>query len=175
MKPYVYPIAVVEAALHHLAPLDQQVGAPWPHQQREFLQALIQILEETRVKLLDSEHYPSCEQFTNDCCADTSTFLEMVKTWSCDWRVAFGAAYLAVAGLYAHPNLGTVKVAGVPVKGLVREILDFISEKGLAFGKLEAVDTAFTSAGRGQAPQQGPLAGQAEYQPALPYHLGVLL
>ncbi len=122
----------MEAALHHLAPLNQQVGAPWPHQQREFLQASIQILEETQVKRLGSEHYPSCKQFTNECCVDASAFLEMVETWSCDWRVAFGAVHLAVAGLYAHPDLGAVKVAGVPVKELVRKILDFIS-RGAAF------------------------------------------
>jgi hypothetical protein len=91
----------MEAALCRLAPLDQQLGAPWPHQMRQFLQEAIQILEETRVKRLDSEHYPSVQQFTNDCCTDASAFLEMVEGWSCDWRVAFGAVHLAVAGLYA--------------------------------------------------------------------------
>ncbi len=49
----------MEAALCRLAPLDQQIGAPWPHQMRQFLQEAIQILEETRVKRLDSEHYPT--------------------------------------------------------------------------------------------------------------------
>jgi hypothetical protein len=130
--------AVMEAARHRLAPLNQQVGAPWPHQQRQFLQEAIQILEETQVKRLDAEHYPSCEQFTNDCCADASAFLEMVEAWSCDWRVAFGAVHLAFAGLYAHPELGSVKVAGVPVRGVVRKIFDFFSERGIAFGKLDA-------------------------------------
>ncbi len=129
----------MEAALCRLAPLDQQMGAPWPHQMRQFLQEAIQILEETRVKRLDSEHYPSVQQFTNDCCADASAFLEMVEGWSCDWRVAFGAVHLAVAGLYAHPDLGAVKVAGVPVRGLVREILLFLAERGIAYGKLDAV------------------------------------
>jgi hypothetical protein len=122
-----------------LAPLDQQMGAPWPHQMRQFLQEAIQILEETRVKRLDSEHYPTVQQFTNDCCADASAFLEMVEGWSCDWRVAFGAVHLAVAGLYAHPDLGAVRVAGVPVRGLVREILLFLAERGIAYGKLDAV------------------------------------
>ncbi len=58
----------------------------------------------------------------------------MVEGWSCDWRVAFGAVHLAVAGLYAHPDLGAVKVAGVPVRGLVREILLFLAERGIAYG-----------------------------------------
>jgi hypothetical protein len=130
--------AAMEAALHRLAPLDHQQGAPWPHQMRQFLQEAIQILEETRVKRLDSEHYPTVQQFTNDCCADASAFLEMVEGWSCDWRVAFGAVHLAVAGLYAHPDLGAVRVAGVPVRGLVREILLFLAERGIAYGKLDA-------------------------------------
>jgi hypothetical protein len=113
-------------------------GRPWPHQMRQFLQEAIQILEETRVKRLDSEHYPTVQQFTNDCCADASAFLEMVEGWSCDWRVAFGAVHLAVAGLYAHPDLGAVRVARVPVRGLVREILLFLAERGIAYGKLDA-------------------------------------
>jgi hypothetical protein len=129
----------MEAALCRLTPLDQQMGAPWPHQMRQFLQEAIQILEETRVKRLDSEHYPSVQQFTNDCCADASAFLEMVEGWSCDWRVAFGAVHLAVAGLYAHPDLGAVKIAGVPVRGLVQEILLFIAERGVAYSKLDKV------------------------------------
>jgi hypothetical protein len=119
-------------------PSGSAAGAPWPHQMRQFLQEAIQILEETRVKRLDSEHYPSVQQFTNDCCADASAFLEMVEGWSCDWRVAFGAVHLAVAGLYAHPDLGAVRVAGVPVRGLVREILLFLAERGIAYGKLDA-------------------------------------
>jgi hypothetical protein len=46
--------------------------------------------------------------------------------------------HLAVAGLYAHPDLGAVRVAGVPVRGLVREILLFLAERGIAYGKLDA-------------------------------------
>ncbi len=53
--------------------------------------------------------------------------------------MAFGAVHLAVAGLYAHPDLGAAKVAGVPVRGLVREILLFIAERGIAYGKLDVV------------------------------------
>jgi hypothetical protein len=61
----------------------------------------------------------------------------MVVAWSCDWRVAFGTVRLAVAGLYAHPDLNYVKVIGMPVKRLVREGLDFISERGIGFGKFK--------------------------------------
>jgi hypothetical protein len=130
----------MEAALHQLALLNQQVGAPRPHQQRIFLQHCIQLLELTREHRLESEHFPSCQQFINDCCADASALLELMECWSCDWRVTFGAVHLAAAGLYAHPDLGHVKVAGVPVKHMVKDILDFISERGIAFGQLEAAE-----------------------------------
>jgi hypothetical protein len=128
----------MEATLHHLAPLDQQMGAPWPHQQREFLQLCIQLLETVRVHRLQEEHYPSCQQFVNDCCADASALLEMMEAWTCDWRVAFAAVSLAAPGLYIHLDLGQVKVAGVRVKALVDELLDFISRRGFARGQLEA-------------------------------------
>ena len=138
---WVIPLfAAMEAVLNQLAGLDEQVGAPWPHQQRDLLQWSIQILEMTRHQRLQSEAYPSEQQFVNDCCADASAFLEMLEGWGCDWRVAYAAVRLAAAGLYAHPDLGQVKVAGVPVKKLVKEVLDFVAWRGLAFGQLEAAE-----------------------------------
>ncbi len=125
--------------LHQLTGLDEQVGAPWPHQQRDLLQWAIQILEQTRHQRLQSEAYPSQQQLINYCCADASAFLEMMEGWGCDWRVAYAAVRLAAVGLYAHPYLGQVKVAGIPVKKLVK-ILDFISWRGMAFGQLEAAE-----------------------------------
>jgi hypothetical protein len=35
-----------------------------------------------------------------------------MEKWSCDWRVAYREIYLAASGLFVHPNLGTVEVAG---------------------------------------------------------------
>jgi len=64
----------------------------------------------------------------------------MMEGWGCDWRVAYAAVHLAAAGLYTHPDLGQVKVAGVPVKKLVKEVLDFISWRGIAYGQLEAAE-----------------------------------
>ncbi len=103
-------ITAMESVLHQLTGLDEQVGAPWPHQQRDLLQWAI--LEQTCHQHLQSEAYPSEQQFVNDCCADASAFLEMMEGWGCDWRVAYAAVHLAAAGLYAHPDLGQVKVAG---------------------------------------------------------------
>jgi hypothetical protein len=113
---------------------------PWPDQQRDLLQWAIQILEQTCHQHLQSEAYPSGQQFVNDCCADASAFLEMMEGWGCDWHVAYAAVHLAAAGLYAHPDLGQVKVAGVPVKKLVKEVLDLISWCGMAYGQLEAAE-----------------------------------
>jgi hypothetical protein len=64
----------------------------------------------------------------------------MMEGWGCDRRVAYAAIRLAAAGLYAHTDLGQVKVAGVPVKQLVKEVLDFISWRGMAFRQLEAAE-----------------------------------
>ena len=54
--------------------------------------------------------------------------------------MAYAAVCFAAAGLYAHPDLGQVKVAGVQVKKLVKEVLDFISWRGMAFGQQEAAE-----------------------------------
>jgi hypothetical protein len=128
----------MEAALHQLAGLDSQIGAPWPHQQRQFLQKCVQLLETIRVQRLQEEHYPSAQQFVNDCCADASALLELMEAWTCDWRVAYAAVSLAASGLYIHPDLGQVEVAGVRVKPLVNDLLDFICRRGFARGQLEA-------------------------------------
>jgi hypothetical protein len=135
-----YYVSVMEAALHSLSGLDEQIGAPWPHQQRDFLQWCVQLLELVRDHRLQSEYYPAQQQFINDCCADASALLEMMEGWGCDWRVAYGAIRLAAAGMFVHPDLGDVRVAGVPVKALVEEVLSFISKRGLALGKLEAAE-----------------------------------
>jgi hypothetical protein len=76
------------------------------------LQRCIQLLESTRNLRLQGEHYPTSQQFMNDCCSDASALLELMEKWSCDWRVAYGAFYLAASGLFVHPDLGTVEVAG---------------------------------------------------------------
>jgi hypothetical protein len=131
---------VMDAALHALLGLNEQVGAPWPHQQRELLQMCIQILDETRVQQLQSEAYPSPQQFRSDCCADAAALLELMMEWSCDWRVVYGAVKMAAAGLYIHPDLKQVEVAGVPVKGMVDAIRDYISKRGFALGRLDAAE-----------------------------------
>jgi len=131
---------VMEAALHALLGLNEQVGAPWPHQQRDLLQMCIQILEETRVQRLQSEAYPTPQQFRSDCCADAAALLELMMEWTCDWRVVYGAIKMAAAGLYIHPDLKQVEVAGVPVKGMVDAIRDFISKRGFALGRLDAAE-----------------------------------
>ena len=107
-------MASLLGSLHHLSSLDDQVGAPWPHQQRELLQPCIQLLESTRDLRLQREHYPTSQQLMNDCCSisDASALLELMEKWSCDWRVAYREIYLAASGLFVHPNLGTVEVAG---------------------------------------------------------------
>jgi hypothetical protein len=51
-------VTAMEYVLHQLTGLDEQVGAPWPHQQRDLLQWAIQILEQTRHQRLQSEAYP---------------------------------------------------------------------------------------------------------------------
>jgi hypothetical protein len=106
----------MEAARYHLSSLDleDQVGAAWPHQQRDFLQCCIQLLKTTRDLRLQGEHFPNSQQFINDFCSDASAFLEMMASWMCDWRIAYAAVYLAAAGLYVHPDLAQVEVAGVP-------------------------------------------------------------
>jgi hypothetical protein len=124
----------MDAALHSLLGLNEQVKAPWPHQQRELLQWCIQILEETRDQRLQSESYPSPQQFRSDCCADAAALLELMMEWSCDWRVVYGAVRMAAAGLYVHPDLKQVEVAGVPVKGMVDAIKRFYLETGICPG-----------------------------------------
>jgi hypothetical protein len=76
------------------------------------LQRCIQLLESTRNLRLQGEHYPTSQQFMNDCCSDASALLELMEKWSCDWRVAYREIYLAASGLFVHPDLGTVEVAG---------------------------------------------------------------
>jgi hypothetical protein len=71
-------VTAMESVLQQLAGLDEQVGAPWPHQQQDLLQWAIQILEQTRHQHLLSEAYPTEQQFVNDCCNDASAFLEMM-------------------------------------------------------------------------------------------------
>jgi hypothetical protein len=128
----------MESALHSIDDLNQQIGAPWPHQQRDLLQWCVQILEETREQRLGAEYYPSPQQFINDCCADASALLELMMSWSCDWRVVFAAIRFAAAGLFLHPDLKQVEVAGVPIRQMVDDVRDFISKRGHALGKLDA-------------------------------------
>jgi hypothetical protein len=85
-------VTAMESALQQLAGLDEQVRGPWPHQQRDLLQWAIQILKQTCHQRLQSEAYPSEQQFINDCCANASAFLKMMEGWGCDWRVAYAAA-----------------------------------------------------------------------------------
>jgi hypothetical protein len=49
--------------------------------------------------------------------------------WSCDWRVVYGAIRMAAAGLFLHPDLKQVD-----------GIREFISKRGYALGRLDAVE-----------------------------------
>jgi hypothetical protein len=84
---------------------DMQVGAPWPHQQRDLLQWCVQILELVRHRL-GSEHYPTEQQFISDCCEDASALPELMEGWGCDWRVTLAAIRFESACLYMHPSPG---------------------------------------------------------------------
>jgi hypothetical protein len=42
---------------------------------------------------------------------------------------------MAAGGLYLHPDLKQVEVAGVPVKGMVDAVRDFISKRGFVLGR----------------------------------------
>jgi hypothetical protein len=90
-------------ALHYLTGYDKQVGAPWPHQQRDLLQWCVQILELVRHRL-ESEHYPTEQQFIKDCCEDASALLELMEGWG--WRVTFAAIRFESACFYMHPSPG---------------------------------------------------------------------
>jgi hypothetical protein len=47
---------------------------------------------------------------------------------------------MAAAGLYLHPDLKQVEVAGVPIKGMVDAVREFISKRGFALGRLDAAE-----------------------------------
>ncbi len=64
----------------------------------------------------------------------------MMCGWSCDWRVVYGAIRMAAAGLFLHPDLKQVEVADVPIKNMVDGIREFISKRGYALSRLDAVE-----------------------------------
>jgi hypothetical protein len=47
---------------------------------------------------------------------------------------------MAAGGLFLHPDLKQVEVAGVPIKSMVDAVHDFISKRGYALGHLDAAE-----------------------------------
>jgi hypothetical protein len=100
----------MEAALHAVAALNEQVGAPWPAARSPAV-VYPAAGADTHDHRLQGEHYPFPQVFINECCADASALMEV---WGCDWRVAFAAIRFHAAGLYTHTDLRQVMVAGSP-------------------------------------------------------------
>jgi hypothetical protein len=129
---------VSEHLIHELVFLDEMKGAAWPDLQRRWLQACVHILEKMWEHRLQEGHYPSRERFLANCALDADYLLDLLGSWGDDWRVGYVVIRIGQEGLYLHPDVKDVHVAGVPVAPLVRELLEFVGERGLGLGALDA-------------------------------------
>jgi hypothetical protein len=131
-------MAVSEFLIHELVFINEMKGAAWPDLQRQWLQACCHVLEKAWEQRLGEGHYPSREQFLGNCALDADYLLDLIGKWGTDWRVGYVVIRLAQDGLYLHPDVKDVVVAGIPVAPLLEELLNFIGVRGMGLGALDA-------------------------------------
>jgi hypothetical protein len=131
-------MAVSKFLIHELVFINEMKGATWPDLQRQWLQACCHVLEKEWEQRLCEGHYPSREQFLGNCTLDADYLLDLIGKWGMDWRVGYVVIRLAQDGLYLHPDVKDVVVAGIPVAPLLEELLNFIGVRGMGLGALDA-------------------------------------